>query len=304
MSKKEKNERSYPKLELIIGEYSTTGEFDSGRYEFEIVGDPIDAKNPRYKGKYDDVRCICGKCHLRWLYTLENKITGKRLFPVGSQCIKRFQREDLNKQMREQQAFIELLNYYHLLKHPEDRTEEDKTKYPDTIKLSSGLITNSLMNYLYHKKLLVPGPQDLDYGSYDLDDPKELRRLSKDIDVASKKNCDDMKKILKIIKEDNSINYDDYLVDGRKNPNYYTTNGKIVRYVIGQKIIPYLEWYEADKRYRSPIFFNTRVGNKFARLANYNLHNLQLKYLMKNEVREAKSKYGENGTTKKDRKVS
>lgn len=39
--------------------------------------------------------CICGKTGLRYLFTIHNFITGNTLFPIGSECIKKFEREDL-----------------------------------------------------------------------------------------------------------------------------------------------------------------------------------------------------------------
>lgn len=39
--------------------------------------------------------CTCGKTGLRYLFTIENFITGNSLFPIGSECIKKFERDDL-----------------------------------------------------------------------------------------------------------------------------------------------------------------------------------------------------------------
>lgn len=42
--------------------------------------------------------CICGKEELVYLFTIRNEINGNILFPIGSSCIKKFEREDLSEQ--------------------------------------------------------------------------------------------------------------------------------------------------------------------------------------------------------------
>ncbi len=41
--------------------------------------------------------CVCGKENIRYLYTVENIKNGNRLFPIGSSCIRKFKRDDLNE---------------------------------------------------------------------------------------------------------------------------------------------------------------------------------------------------------------
>lgn len=42
--------------------------------------------------------CICGKEELVYLFTIRNMINGNMLFPIGSSCIKKFERADLSEQ--------------------------------------------------------------------------------------------------------------------------------------------------------------------------------------------------------------
>ena len=42
-----------------------------------------------------ETSCLCGKENIRYLFTIENTLTGLELEPIGSQCIKKFEREDL-----------------------------------------------------------------------------------------------------------------------------------------------------------------------------------------------------------------
>lgn len=41
-------------------------------------------------------KCICGKENIRYLYTIRNIYNGEILFPIGSSCINKFGRKDLN----------------------------------------------------------------------------------------------------------------------------------------------------------------------------------------------------------------
>lgn len=43
--------------------------------------------------------CVCGHTDLRYLYTITNEYNGAVLFPIGSVCVKRFGREDLDRQV-------------------------------------------------------------------------------------------------------------------------------------------------------------------------------------------------------------
>ena len=54
--------------------------------------------------------CVCGQEGLRWLYTIENRITGSRLYPIGSKCINRFGRPDLDRDAALQLEFYRLLH--------------------------------------------------------------------------------------------------------------------------------------------------------------------------------------------------
>ena len=42
-------------------------------------------------------KCICGKENIKYLFTIKNKSNDLTLFPIGSECIKKFGRSDLNE---------------------------------------------------------------------------------------------------------------------------------------------------------------------------------------------------------------
>ena len=54
--------------------------------------------------------CICGKEELRYLFTIRNVRNGNTLFPIGSSCIKKFDRDDLNEEVSIQEKLFKLFH--------------------------------------------------------------------------------------------------------------------------------------------------------------------------------------------------
>lgn len=54
--------------------------------------------------------CVCGKEHLRYLYTIHNEKTGEYIFPIGSQSIKKFGRSDLDEYTTITESMFKLLH--------------------------------------------------------------------------------------------------------------------------------------------------------------------------------------------------
>ncbi len=57
-------------------------------------------------------QCVCGKENIRYQYTISNSCNGEILFPIGSSCIQKFGREDLNQQIILQEGMFRL---YHAI---------------------------------------------------------------------------------------------------------------------------------------------------------------------------------------------
>ena len=91
-------------------------------------------------------RCICGKEDIKYLYTIENTLNGNRLFPIGSSCIKKFERAD----MREETVLCE--SRFALLHAVEEN------RY---LSLSSELFSRRLLKALYEE-----GAFNTSYNSY------------------------------------------------------------------------------------------------------------------------------------------
>ena len=76
------------RLIKTVIELSHGNDWDTAVVEWEIIDCEEDSTLSE--------SCICGKEHLFYLFTIKNIITGSTLFPIGSSCIKKFGRDDLN----------------------------------------------------------------------------------------------------------------------------------------------------------------------------------------------------------------
>lgn len=92
--------------------------------------------------------CICGKENLRYLFTIRNTVNGHMLYPIGSSCIKKFQRSDLNEEVA---VKVQLFKLLHAI---EDR---------QFLVLSSDFFSRRLLRYLYDLGAFKPSP----YNGYD-----------------------------------------------------------------------------------------------------------------------------------------
>lgn len=54
--------------------------------------------------------CVCGKENLRYLFTIRNTLNGNMLYPIGSSCIKKFERDDLNEETAVKEQLFKLLH--------------------------------------------------------------------------------------------------------------------------------------------------------------------------------------------------
>jgi len=91
--------------------------------------------------EYLDASCICGKENLRYLYTIRNRLNGNELYPIGSKCIKKFMRSDLD----DYTSIMEQL--FRLLHAIENR---------EYITLTSDYFSRKLLAYLYEEGAFRP----------------------------------------------------------------------------------------------------------------------------------------------------
>ena len=55
-------------------------------------------------------QCVCGKENIKYLFVIKNLLNKKMIFPIGSSCIKKFGRNDLNEQISICEQLFDLLN--------------------------------------------------------------------------------------------------------------------------------------------------------------------------------------------------
>ena len=91
--------------------------------------------------------CICGKENLRYLFVIKNDITGKVLYPIGSSCIKKFNRKDLNEQASISEQLFKLLH---------------AVESGEYISLSTEFFSRKLLAYLYEDGAFT----DNEYNNY------------------------------------------------------------------------------------------------------------------------------------------
>ena len=95
-------------------------------------------------------KCICGKEAIRYLYTIKNAENGNGICPIGSSCIKKFQRKDLRESLTLIESQFKLL---HAIEQNQFLT------------LSSDLFSRKLLKWLYEE-----GAFDTPYNHFDGED--------------------------------------------------------------------------------------------------------------------------------------
>lgn len=93
-------------------------------------------------------RCICGKEEIRYLYTIYNRVTQNVLEPIGSKCIAKFERKDLNNQVKINKKLYQLMHAI------------ESNRY---IELNSDFFSRELLRYLYKDGAFI----DSNFNMYD-----------------------------------------------------------------------------------------------------------------------------------------
>lgn len=92
--------------------------------------------------------CVCGKEKLHYLFTIRNILNGNTLYPIGSSCIRRFERDDLDEEVDLKVQLFELLHAI------------EQNEY---ILLSSNFFSRKLLRYLYDMGAFI----ESEYNNYD-----------------------------------------------------------------------------------------------------------------------------------------
>lgn len=89
---------------------------------------------------------ICGKENIKYLYTIRNELNGKVLFPIGSSCIRKFNRTDMNEEIVLRESTFKLLHAV------------GDNRY---LSLSTELFSRKLLRWLYEN-----GAFNTEYNQY------------------------------------------------------------------------------------------------------------------------------------------
>lgn len=117
---------SFEQLKKVVLEKSCSKNWINAVLEWEIVDADEDESCSS--------SCVCGKEDIRYLYTIKNLKTGETLFPIGSSCIRKFERSDLNNQTSLTEQLFKL---YHAVEENE------------FLSLSTDLFSRKLLKHLY-----------------------------------------------------------------------------------------------------------------------------------------------------------
>lgn len=90
---------------------------------------------------YNESTCVCGKENIKYLYEIKNVKNENVIFPIGSTCIKKFGRDDLNEKTTINEKMFRLLHAI-----------EDK-KF---INLDSEFFSRKLLEYFYEEGVFKP----------------------------------------------------------------------------------------------------------------------------------------------------
>lgn len=98
--------------------------------------------------------CICGKENIKYLFTIRNTINGNMLYPIGSSCIKKFNRADMKEETSLYEGMFKLLHAV------------ESNRY---LSLSSELFSRKLLKYLFKQ-----GAFNTKYNNFDGEEDYEF----------------------------------------------------------------------------------------------------------------------------------
>lgn len=117
---------SFENLRKAIIDNSVSKNWQQAVLEWKLVDTEEDLQN--------ESQCICGKENIKYLHRIQNTRNGKELFPIGSSCIKKFDRADLNELISIKEKLFKL---YHAVSNN------------DFLDFNSNLFSRKLIKYLY-----------------------------------------------------------------------------------------------------------------------------------------------------------
>lgn len=130
----------YKLIEAIV-EHSESDNWESAVQEWSMTGCKVDSSCSS--------QCVCGQENIKYLFRITNNLNGANLFPIGSRCINKFGRRDLDEQVNVYEQMCRLL---------------EAVKDGKFIEFNSDLFSKKLIKYLYDHNAFKP-------SSYNMNDP-------------------------------------------------------------------------------------------------------------------------------------
>lgn len=156
--------RYYEKLLKTVIDHSDSKTWKECVLEWKIINCFIDEDC--------DSICICGKNGIKYLFEIENTFNGNRLYPIGSKCIKLFERKDLDEITRVTEELYELLK---------------KIEKNNFISFNSKNFSRRLLRYLYDDGAFIPTKYNHYEGYNDYDFMLKMFNQRKPINIYERK---------------------------------------------------------------------------------------------------------------------
>lgn len=130
---------------------SESPEWDTAIYEWYMDGCALDHSCSS--------RCVCGQESIKYLFTIRNQLNSNILFPIGSRCIRKFGRADMNEYVNVHEQMCKLL---------------ELVRNHSYVEFSSKVFSRKLLLYLYENDAF---PRTIHNGGYPEKDYKFLLEM-------------------------------------------------------------------------------------------------------------------------------
>lgn len=122
------------RLKKVIVANSVAGDFRTASLEWQV-------KDFFVKEEDDYYECQCGKPHIKYLFSIENILNKKVLFPIGSDCIEKFKNKGMTSDAKVYIGIAKLIEKY-------EKNEK--------IKLNKDLFSRDMLKFLYSQQVFRP----------------------------------------------------------------------------------------------------------------------------------------------------
>lgn len=123
-----------PYIENLIKpilEASLSTDWEAAVYEWDIIDCEED--------EYAETQCLCGHEGIRYCFRIKNRHTGNIIFPIGSECIKKFKNKNLSAEISVYEKLFKL---------------HDAIRNKEFIEINANYFSRKLLLYFVEKKAI------------------------------------------------------------------------------------------------------------------------------------------------------